>query len=294
MSPVAFAAEYLPAAIFILLVLVALSGIKIVPQSHEYVVEQFGKYVTTLRAGLNFIVPVLYSVSAKVSVLERQLEPQQISVITKDNVEIHLTTAVFFRVVDAAKSVYRITNVDQAVKTTITSIVRSTGGLMEFDEVQAKRDFINEKIKDSLSEACAVWGIEITRTEVLDVSVDTATRTAMQQQLNAERERRAAVTKAEGDRQAQQLKADGEFYTAQKQAEARRVLADAEAYATTAVGRAIETNGRAAIDFEILKQQIGSIAELAKSGNSKLIVIPTDITKSLGGLATILEALKPK
>jgi regulator of protease activity HflC (stomatin/prohibitin superfamily) len=294
MSPVAIAADYLPVAILILLVLVASSGIKIVPQSHEYVVEQFGKYVSTLRAGLNFIVPVLYRVSAKVSILERQLEPQQISVITKDNVEINLTTAVFFRVVDAAKSVYRITNVDQAVRTTVTSIVRSTGGQMEFDEVQAKRDFINEKIKDSLSEACAVWGIEITRTEVLDVSVDAATRTAMQQQLNAERERRAAVTKAEGDRQAQQLKADGEFYTAQKQAEARRVLADAEAYATEAVGRAIETNGRAAIDFELMKQQIGSIAELAKSGNSKLIVIPTDVTKSLGGLATVLEALKAK
>ncbi len=294
MSALAITTEYFFLALLCLLALIALSGIKIVPQSQEYVVEQFGKYVTTLKPGLNFIVPILNRVAQKVIILERQLEPQQISVITKDNVEIHLTTAVFFRVVDAAKSIYRITNVDQAVKTTVTSIVRSTGGHMEFDEVQAKRDFINEKIKDSLSEACTVWGIEITRTEVLDVSVDAATRTAMQQQLNAERERRAAVTKAEGDRQAQQHKADGEFYTAQKQAEARRVLADAEAYATTAVGKAIETNGRAAIDFEIMKQQIHSIAEIARSGNSKLIVIPTDITKSLGSLATVLEALRPK
>ncbi len=276
-----------------LLVLIALSGVKIVPQSHEYVVEQFGKYTLTLRAGLNFIVPVLNRVAARVSILERQLEPQEISVITKDNVEIHLTTAVFFCVVDAAKSVYRINDIDLAVKTTVTSIVRSTGGQMEFDEVQAKRDFINEKIKDSLSEACAVWGIEITRTEVLDVSVDAATRTAMQQQLNAERERRAAVTKAEGDRQAQQLHADAELYTAQKKAEARRVLADAEAYATTQVGQAIQSNGQAAIDFEIMKQQIASVSEIARSQNSKLIVIPTDITKTLGSLAALLDGLRP-
>lgn len=276
-----------------LLILIALSGVKIVPQSHEYVVEQFGKYTLTLRAGLNFIVPILNRVAAKVSILERQLEPQEISVITKDNVEIHLTTAVFFRVVDAAKSVYRINDIDQAVKTTVTSIVRSTGGQMEFDEVQAKRDFINEKIKESLSEACAVWGIEITRTEVLDVAVDAATRTAMQQQLNAERERRAAVTKAEGDRQAQQLKADAQFYTAQKEAEARRVLADAEAYATTTVGKAIQSNGQPAIDFEIMKQQIASIAEIARSQNSKLVVIPTDITKTLGSLAVLLDGLRP-
>lgn len=284
--------EYVLLGLVGLLVLIALSGVKIVPQSHEYVVEQFGKYTLTLRAGLNFIVPILNRVAAKVSILERQLEPQEISVITKDNVEIHLTTAVFFRVVDAAKSVYRINDIDLAVKTTVTSIVRSTGGQMEFDEVQAKRDFINEKIKESLSEACAVWGIEITRTEVLDVSVDAATRTAMQQQLNAERERRAAVTKAEGDRQAQQLHADAQLYTSQKQAEGRRVLADAEAYATTAVGNAIHANGQPAIDFEIMKQQIASLSEIARSQNTKLLVIPTDITKTLGSLAVLLDGLR--
>jgi regulator of protease activity HflC (stomatin/prohibitin superfamily) len=165
---------------------------------------------------------------------------------------------------------------------------------MDFDEVQSRREFINEQIQSSLSDACAVWGIEITRTEVLDVVVDQSTRAAMQQQLNAERERRAAVTKAEGDRQAQQLKADGELYTAQKQAEARRILAEAEAFATNTVGEAIQKNGQAAIDFEIKKQQINSIAELGKSNNSKLIVIPTDITKSLGAVETLLEVVRQK
>ena len=282
------------AMVFLVLIamflLVALSGIKIVPQSQEYVVEQFGKYTTTLKAGLNFVVPFLNRVVHRVSILERQLDPQQISVITKDNVEIQLTTAVFFRIVDSAKSVYRIADVDQAVRTTVTSIVRSTCGQMEFDEVQSRREFINEKIRESLSEACSVWGIEITRTEVLDVTVDDQTRSAMQQQLNAERERRAAVTKAEGERQSQELKADAELYTAQRQAEARRILAEAEAYATTTVGRAIQENGKAAIDFEIKKQQITSLAELGKSPNTKLVVVPTDVTRALGGLAALIES----
>ena len=278
----------------ILFVAIAFRGFKIVPQSEEYVVERFGKYVTTLKAGLNLINPILNRVAHKVKIIERQLNPQEISVITKDNVEVHLTTSVFFRIVDSAKSVYRISDIDQAVRTTVTSIVRSTGGQMEFDEVQSRREFINEQIQTSLSEACAVWGIEITRTEVLDVSVDQSTRAAMQQQLNAERERRAAVTKAEGDRQAQQLKADGALYTAQKEAEARRILADAEAYATTTVGDAIEKNGQSAIDFEIKKQQITSVAEIAKSQNSKLIIIPTDITKSLGAIEAFLEVVRNK
>ena len=277
-----------------LFLLIALSGIKIVPQSQEYVVEQFGKYTTTLKAGLNFVMPLLNHVVHKVSILERQLDPQQISVITKDNVEIQLTTAVFFRIVDSAKSVYRIADVDQAVRTTVTSIVRSTCGQMEFDEVQSRREFINEKIRESLSEACSVWGIEITRTEVLDVTVDDQTRSAMQQQLNAERERRAAVTKAEGERQSQQLKADAELYTAQRQAEARRILAEAEAYATTTVGQAIQENGQAAIDYEIKKQQIASLAELGKSPNTKLVVVPTDVTRALGGLAALIESAKSR
>ncbi|MFM7567747.1 MAG: SPFH domain-containing protein [Betaproteobacteria bacterium] len=277
----------------ILLLISAAMGIKIVPQSQVYVIETFGRYTQTLNAGLNFIIPLYNRVAARVDVLERQLDPQQISVITKDNVEIQLTTAVFFRVVDAAKSVYRITDINQAVRTTVTSIVRSTCGQMEFDDVQTRREFINESIKTSLTEACGVWGIEITRTEILDVIVDAATRAAMQQQLNAERERRAAVTRAEGDRQAQQLKADAELYAAQKQAEGRRVLAEADAFATSIVAKAIQENGQPAIDFEIQKRQVDAIALLAASPNSKLLVLPTEVTKTLGGVSALVEALKP-
>jgi regulator of protease activity HflC (stomatin/prohibitin superfamily) len=269
-------------------------GVQIVPQSKEYVVERLGKYDRTLKAGFNFIVPVFSKVAHRVEVLERQIsvDPERISVITKDNVEINLLTTVFFRVIDAAKSVYRIQDLVSAIKNAVTSTVRSTCGQMEFDDIQGRREHINERIKAQLLSACEVWGVEITRTEILDVEVDETTRHAMQKQLNAERERRATVTAAEGDRDSKKLAADAELYTAQKQAEARRVLADAEAYATSTVADAISKNGQSAIDFEIAKLQVQGWTEVSKSSASKLIIIPTEVTKSLGTLATMLEAFK--
>ncbi len=269
-------------------------GVQMVSQSREYVVERMGKYDRTLKAGFNFIVPVLNRVAHEVEVLERQIskEPERISIITKDNVEINLLTTVFFRVTDAAKSVYRIQDLTSAIRNAVTSTVRSTCGQMEFDEIQGRREHINERIKTQLLSACEVWGVEVTRTEILDVEVDEATKTAMQKQLNAERERRATVTTAEGQRDSTKLVADAELYTAQKKAEARRVLADAEAYATTTVAEAIAKNGQSAIDFEIAKLQVHGWTEISKSNSAKLIIIPTEIAKSLGSLAAMLESYK--
>ena len=142
--------------------------------------------------------------------------------------------------------------------------------------------------------SCADWGIEVTRTEVLDVDVDANTKTAMQQQLNAERERRAVVRGAEGEKEAKQLQADAELYTAQKLAEAKRTLADADAYSTTVVAEAIKKGGQPAIDFEIVKKQVEAIEKLSQSPNSKLLILPTDVTKVLGSLQSIVEVLARK
>lgn len=269
----------------------AVMSIKIVPQSEIWLVEQFGRYKESIEPGINFIVPVLNNVTARISIKERQLQlAKEIGVITKDNVDIGLQLAVFWRILDAAKSHYRIDSIDSAVWTTANSTVRAICGQLDFDDVQSRREYINREISQQLSVACQIWGIEITRTEILDVKVDNETKKAMQQQLNAERERRAKVLAAEGEKTAQQLKADGEFYAAQKEAEGKRVLAEADAYATTIVGQAIRESGQAALDFEIRKQQVASLAQLASSENSKLIMIPTEVTSSWGGLLTAVEA----
>ena len=286
-----------------LAVLLAFKSVAIVPQSDEYVVERFGRYRVTLAAGINLLVPFLDRVAHKIQILERQLDAFVISVITRDNVEIELETTVFFRVINASKSVYRIKDVPLALRTTAESIIRSAAGKLELDEVQSSRQKMNEEILQNLREASEVWGLEITRSEITDVRVDEATKEAQRQQLNAERERRATVARAEGERQRVELQADGELYEAQKNAEAIKLTADAEAYAvikkaeadaeqTRVIAEAISQEGQPAIDFEILKRQVEAIGRLASSDNSKTIVLPSDVTKTIGGLAGLQEALR--
>jgi regulator of protease activity HflC (stomatin/prohibitin superfamily) len=286
-----------------LAVLLAFKSVAIVPQSDEYVVERFGRYRVTLAAGINLLVPFLDRVAHKIQILERQLDAFVISVITRDNVEIELETTVFFRVINASKSVYRIKDVPLALRTTAESIIRSAAGKLELDEVQSSRQKMNEEILQNLREASEVWGLEITRSEITDVRVDEATKEAQRQQLNAERERRATVARAEGERQRVELQADGELYEAQKNADAIRLTADAEAYAvikkaeadaeqTRVIAEAISQDGQPAIDFEILKRQVEAIGLLASSDNTKTIVLPSDVTKTIGGLAGLQEALR--
>ena len=285
--------------------IVTVKSVAIVPQSQEYVVERFGRYRVTLTAGINLLVPFLDRIEHRVVVLERQLDAFNISVITRDNVEIVLETTVFFRVLDAAASVYRIRDVPLALRTTAESIIRSAAGKLELDEVQSSRQQMNEEILKNLRDAAEVWGLEITRSEITDVKVDEATKQAQRQQLNAERERRATVAKAEGDRQRVQLEADAQLYKATKVAEAIRLTADADAYAvikkaeadaeqTRVIAEAISNNGQPAVDFEILKRQVDAIGTLAASDNAKTIVLPTDVTKTVGGLASLQEVLRSK
>ena len=277
-------------------------GVQVVPQSQVYVVERFGKFTRTLTAGLNFIVPFLDRVAHKISILERQLPEFEISVITKDNVEVRLEATVFYRVTDAASSVYRIRDIDQAIFTAATSIVRSAAGKLELDELQSSRESMNLEIATNLQAAADIWGVEITRTEITDVIIDNQTKEAQRQQLNAERQRRAAIATAEGERRAVELAADAKLYEAQKEAEAIRVQADARAYAikveasaeaeqTRTVAEAIAADGQPAIDYEIMKRQVDALQSVGASPSAKTVIVPTDVTAALGTLQTVLEAL---
>lgn len=290
--------------LFILLsIIIVIKSIQVVSQSNEFVIERFGKYRRTLSAGINLIVPFLDRVTHKLTILERQLDEFDISVITRDNVEVNLETTNFYRVVDAARSVYRIADVDRALQTAAESIVRSAAGKLELDELQSSRSEMNAEILRNLQEAAEVWGIEITRTEITDVKVDKQTKEAQRQQLNAERERRALVAIAEGEKKKVELQAEAQLYEAQKQAEAVMVSADAEAYRlkveaeataqqTKLIAEAISNDGKPAVDYDVLKRQVDAIASLASSDNSKILVIPTDVTKTLGSISSLQEILK--
>ncbi len=290
-------------ALAILIAFFIKSGIQVVPQTREYVVERFGKYTKTLKTGLNFIVPIIDKVSSKVDILETQLDELRISVVTKDNVEVDLISAVFYRVTNAEKSVYRIDNVANAIEQTSKSIIRSEGGKLDLDALQSSRDSMNIQVYEQLKKAAEIWGIEVTRAEILDVQLDEETKEAQRQQLNAERKRRATVAEAEGQKETIELNADANLYKAEKEADAIKVKADAEAYKvklladaeaeqTKVVGDAIKKHGQAAVNFEIMKRQVDGLTELASSGQTKTLIMPSEITKVLGGIELLAESVR--
>lgn len=293
----------IPLIIIGFVILTIYRGIKVVPQSEVYVIERFGRYTKTLQAGLSIIIPYLDRVAHKISILERLLPEFTISVITRDNVEVQVETTVFYRVVDASRTVYRISNVDQAIFTAASSIVRSAAGKLELDDLQSSREAMNQEIASNLQSAAEIWGIDITRTEITDIVVDDQTKGAQRQQLLAERERRATIARAEGEKRSVELAADATLYESQKQADAVRIKADAEAYAvevqakadaeqTRLLAEAINNNGQPAIDFEIMKRQVLALGQLASAENAKTIVVPSNVTGVLGSLEALMESAK--
>ena len=265
-------------------------GIRIVPQSEKHVVERFGRLRTVLGPGINLIVPFLDKIRHRISILERQLPNASQDAITADNVLVQVETSVFYRIIAPERTVYRIRDVDGAIATTVAGIVRAEIGRMELDEVQANRAALIATIKDSVEDAVEAWGIEVTRAEILDVDLDQATRDAMLQQLNAERERRAQVTLAEGEKRAVELAADAELYAAEQAAKARRVQADAEAYATGVVAKAIQDNGLEAARYQVALKQVEALNALGGREGSSTIVLPANAIEAFGDAFKMLKA----
>ncbi len=273
----------------ILLIVVILKGIKIVPQSEKYVVERFGRLHSVLGPGINFIVPFLDVVRHKISILERQLPNASQDAITRDNVLVQIDTSVFYRILQPEKTVYRIRDVDGAISTTVAGIVRAEIGKMDLDEVQSNRSQLIGQIKTSVEDAVDNWGIEVTRAEILDVNLDQATRDAMLQQLNAERERRAQVTRAEGAKRAVELNADAELYAAEQTAKARRIQADAEAYATGVVAQAIKENGLEAAQYQVALKQVEALNTLGNGTGTQTVVLPANALEAFGDAFKMLK-----
>ena len=274
-------------AIFV--IITVYKAVRIVSQSEKHVVERFGRLRTVLGPGINFIVPFLDRVAHQISILERQLPNASQDAITADNVLVQVETSVFYRITEPEKTVYRIRDVDAAIATTVAGIVRAEIGKMELDEVQSNRATLIATIKNSVEDAVDNWGIEVTRAEILDVNLDQATRDAMLQQLNAERERRAQVTRAEGEKRAVELNADAELYAAEQTAKARRVQADAEAYATGVVAQAIQDNGLEAAQYQVALKQVEALNALGGSQGSNTVVVPANALEAFGNAFNMLK-----
>jgi regulator of protease activity HflC (stomatin/prohibitin superfamily) len=264
-------------------------GVRVVTQSEKHVVERFGRLRSVLGPGLNFVVPFLDRVAHKVSILERQLPTAQQDAITTDNVLVKVETSVFYRITEPEKTVYRIRDVDAAIATTVAGIVRSEIGKMELDQVQSNRAEVAANVREQVRLLVDDWGIEVTRAEILDVNLDDATRSAMLQQLNAERARRAQVTEAEGKKRAVELNADAELYAAEQEAKARRVLADAEAYATSTIALAIKENGIEAAQYQVALKQVEALTAVGQGAGKQTIIVPAHALEAFGNAFNMLK-----
>ncbi len=295
---------------FILLVVLALALIKMtvkaVPQGMEYTVEQFGKYVRTLKPGLSFIIPFFEKVGYKMNMRERVIDIPSQDVITKDNAMVTADAVVFIQVIDARMAAYEVNNLDNAIKNLCLTNVRTVVGSMDLDETLSKRDTINAKLLSVIDQATDPWGTKVTRIEIKDLSPPADITQAMNKQMKAEREKRADILMAEGQKQSQILKAEGEKEAAVREAEGRKEAAfldaearereaEAEARATAMVSAAIAKGDINAVNYFIAQDYVKAFGELAKSPNQKTIIVPAELSglaATVGGISGLLEAGK--
>ncbi len=276
------------AVLVVAIVVITIAGLKIVPQSRNFVVTRLGAYRRTLEAGVNIIIPFLDRVHSNVSIADRVLKDVELNVISADNAVFDIKLLVVYRISRPELAVFRVNSVDDLIVGLVMSLVRSEIGKVELDTIQQDRASLNRAIKEALTEAGEDYGVIISRSEIIDVKLSASTERSMAEVLNAERERRATVTKAEGDKKAVELNADAELYEERRRAEALEVMAAATAEANRKIAEAVGEDGAAALKYQIAKLQVDALTKLSDSDNSKLIMLPGDSTNGFASAAAIL------
>jgi regulator of protease activity HflC (stomatin/prohibitin superfamily) len=294
--------------IVIVLVIVAaivtfFAWVKIVPQGQEWTVERLGRYVHTLKPGLNFVTPFIERIGYKLSMQETVLDIPSQEVITKDNATVTADGVVFFQVFDAAKAAYEVQNLQLALINLSMTNIRSVIGSMDLDEVLSNREHINRRLLAVIDQATTPWGVKVTRIELRNIQPPANLLEAMAKQMTAERTKRADILSAEGDKQSAILRsegskqsaileAEGKREAAFREAEARERLAAAEAKATQMVSDAIAGGNVSAINYFVAQKYVEALGKFAESPNQKLVLLPVEATGVLGSLAGIAELAK--
>jgi len=258
-------------------------GVRIVPQGEEWVVERLGKYLKTLLPGLHILMPYIDNVAYKVVTKDMILDIPQQEVITRDNAVLITNAIAFVKVTDTQSAVYGVTNFQMAVMNLVQTSLRSILGDMDLDQALSSRDQIKARLKTSIADDVADWGLTLKSVEIQDISPSGTMQKSMELQAAAERERKATVTRAEGDKQAAILEAEARLEAAKRDAEVQIRLATASAEAIRLVTDAIPEKELPAL-YLLGEKYIASIKELGASGGSKVVLLPADILKSVEGL----------
>lgn len=287
----------------LLAVVTVYKSVVMVDQGFVCTVTRFGRYVRSLDPGLSLIIPFFDRVDHRVSVMETVTRMPDQEVITRDNVSVTVDAVVFYQVLDAAKSVYKVADLRSAILNLVMTNTRTAMGSMDLDELLSKRDEINVKLLSVIDNATEPWGTKVTRVEIMDIKPPQDLIDSMSQQMRAERMKRATVLEADGDRQSAILRAEGDKSVAILEAEGRKEAAfrnaeareresSAEAYATKAVSEAISSGSPAAINYFVAQKYVDALGKIASSPNQKLIMMPLEASSLIGSVAGMAEIAK--
>jgi regulator of protease activity HflC (stomatin/prohibitin superfamily) len=258
-------------------------SIRIVPQGEEWVVERLGKYDSTFMPGLNIMIPFLDRVARRITTKDVLLDVPQQEVITRDNAVLVTNAIAFVKVTNPVKAVYGIVDFSEAIRNLIMTALRSIVGEMDLDQALSSRDKIKARLRESIAEEVLDWGLTVKSVEIQDIKPSASMQKAMELQAAAERERKAAVTKAEGAKQAAILEAEARLESAKRDAEAQVTLADGSAQAIQKV-MAAATGADTPLLYLLGEKYIKAMAQMAESPNAKMILLPADIQETVRGL----------
>ncbi len=318
---------YILGLIAIFVVLFVLLGVRIIQQAETMVIERLGKYHKTLKSGVNIILPIFdkareidwkyvkTDLEGKSIIIRQRIGridlretvydfPRQ-NVITRDNVVIEINAILYFQITDPVKSVYEVANLPDAIEKLTQTTLRNVIGEMDLDHTLASRDTINSKLRAILDEATDKWGVKVTRIELQDINPPNDIRQAMEKQMRAERDKRAAILTAEGGKQSKILEAEGtrqsdinqaegnkkaKILHAEGEAEAKIKVAQAEAEAINIITEAVVKAKGDPTKYLIAIKYIDTLKEMVSGEGNKTIYMPyeaTGILSSLGGIKEI-------
>jgi len=270
-------------AILIFCLITLAKGVRQVPQGYKWVVQRLGKYHVSLTPGLKFIIPYIDNVAYKVTTKDIVLDIPSQEVITLDNVVIIANAVAYINIVSPEKAVYGVEDYELAIRTLVQTSLRSIVGEMKLDDALSSRDQIKARLKTSISDDIADWGITLKTVEIQDINPSGTMQKAMEEQAAAERERRATVTRADGEKTAAILEADGRLEASRRDAEAKVVLATATQEAIEKVTQGIQDKELPAV-YLLGEKYVEAMREMADSDNSKLVFLPADIPAAVRGL----------
>lgn len=295
----------------VLAIVFAFQAIKVVPQQSAWIVERLGKFHAVLSPGLNVVIPFIDRVAYKHSLKEIPLDTPSQVCITKDNTQLSVDGVLFFQVTDPTRASYGTSNYVIAITQLAQTTLRSVIGKMELDKTFEERDLINRSVVSAIDEAALNWGVKVLRYEIKDLTPPAVILQAMQQQITAEREKRAVVAASEGRKQEQINLATGarEAAIAESEGEKQAAInkAEGEAAATLAIAKATAEalrqiaeatrapGGMDAVNLKIAEQYVQAFAQLAKEGNT--ILLPSnmnDMGSLIASAMTIMRNTDPK